>query len=173
MKHYKTLFLVSLLGLLSLFAGCDSPRPPTSDQLLNRQQEAMAQQAAMSVGMPAVPNFQEKRILKEIIELRDTAVVTYSYTQDMQGKYNKLCDSIGYGISAATQFTNPMKTVTINMVAGHWETVVVPQADPNGLFSPATAEGTWVYCKVPGKDKNMPVYVEPRVIVSPFPLVQG
>jgi hypothetical protein len=48
--------------------------------------------------------------------------------------------------------------------------VAIPQADPNGLFSPASAEGTWVLCKVPGKDDVKPVYIEDRVTVSPFPL---
>ena len=45
----------------------------------------------------------------------------------------------------------------------------MPQADPNGLFSPESAEGTWVLCSDPsGNGETRPVYVEPRIIVSPF-----
>lgn len=47
---------------------------------------------------------------------------------------------------------------------------VLPQADPNGLFSPASAEGTWILLKDPHGSDVKPVYVEPRVIVSPFKL---
>ena len=48
--------------------------------------------------------------------------------------------------------------------------VTLPQADPNGLFSPPSAEGTWVMCKDPNSDKVEPIYSEPRIIVSTFPL---
>jgi len=145
------------------------PYEPTSEQIQNHRQEESNRQAVQSVGMPNIVNFQEKRILKDIYELRDTQIRTYTYTQDMNGHLHKLCDSVGYGIPAATQYTNPQR------VAGNMETpstgnVTIPQADPNGLYSPAAAEGTWVLCSQPSKDKTVPVYIEPRVIVSPFPL---
>ena len=47
---------------------------------------------------------------------------------------------------------------------------IVPQADPNGLFSPASADGTWVMCLNPETNQAAPLYVEPRIIVSPFEL---
>lgn len=46
----------------------------------------------------------------------------------------------------------------------------INQADPNGLFSPASAEGTWILMKDPNGDSVKPVYCEPRVICSPFKL---
>jgi hypothetical protein len=46
----------------------------------------------------------------------------------------------------------------------------LPQADPNGLFSPASAEGTWILMKDPNGKEVKPVYIEPRIIVSPFKL---
>jgi hypothetical protein len=48
--------------------------------------------------------------------------------------------------------------------------MALPQADPNGLFSPASAEGTWVLLKDPNGKETRPVYIEPRIIVSPFKL---
>ena len=44
------------------------------------------------------------------------------------------------------------------------------QAEPNGLFMPSTAEGTWVICAGEKAGDIRPIYVEPRVIVSPFKL---
>ena len=41
------------------------------------------------------------------------------------------------------------------------------QADANGLFMPAAAEGTWVMCHGPDGADVKPVYVEPRVVISP------
>lgn len=149
-------------------ASC-GPVTQSSEDIQNNQQEQANKQAVQTVGFPNIVNWQEKRTLKQIYELRDTALRTYAYTQDLNGRYHKLCDSIGYGIPNSTQFTNPNQ-----VVAGYYRenSDVIAQADPNGLYS-SQSSGTWVLCKDPNSDKNMPVYVEPNVIVSPFPLTQG
>jgi len=157
--------IFALLGIAALtLTACDYT--PTSDDLQNQKQEQANKQAVQTVGMPAIVNFQEKRILKDIYELRDTQIRTYTYITDLNGHLHKMCDSIGYGIPGGTQYTNPQK-VEYHTSGGY---VTTPQADPNGLYSPASSEGTWVLCNQPGKDKTVPVYIEPRVIVSPFPL---
>jgi hypothetical protein len=46
----------------------------------------------------------------------------------------------------------------------------MPQADPNGLFSPASAEGTWLMLVDPKTGDPRVVYIEPRLVVSPIPL---
>jgi hypothetical protein len=141
--------------------------PESSDEIQNKKQEELTKQSVTSVGVPAIKNFQEKRILKDILELRDNPKFnTYTYSEDMNGRLHLRCNSIGYGIPYATQYTSPQKIETWS--SGGY--AILPQADPNGLFSPASAEGTWVLCKVPGKDEVQPVFIEPRIIVSPFPL---
>ena len=52
----------------------------------------------------------------------------------------------------------------------HTQGYALPQADPNGLFMPASAEGTWLMLINPKTNQPSPVYIEPRVTVSPFPL---
>ena len=160
---------VTIAALAATFAlaGCDSP-VPTSDQIQNAKQEELSKQGVESVGLPAIKNFQEKRLMKDILELRDQPnLVTYAYIIDLNGHTHKVCDSIGYGLPYATQYTNPQRVAHSYQ---HESIVAIPQADPNGLFSPTAADGTWVLCKVPGKDDVKPLYVEPHVIVSPFPL---
>ena len=138
-----------------------------SDQDFQRQQEAIMKQAFNSVGMPAITNFAERRQLKQIFELRDQNVATYTYLVGMDGKVGqKLCNSVGFGIPYATQYTSPMRLAT----RGTEGITTVPQADPNTLFSPASAEGTWVLCVNPETNKPTPLYVEPKIIVSPFKL---
>jgi hypothetical protein len=155
------------LAIASCFAvaACDPPTP-SSDQVQHQQQEQLSQQGNMAVGMPAIVNFAEKRMLKDIIELRDKMQPTYTYLVSEQYGVigEKVCDSLGYGISAATQFTNPERIFDNLHGAG-----TLPQADPNGLFSPASTEGTWVMCKVPGTDKIAPQYIEPRIMVLTYP----
>jgi len=137
-----------------------------SDSKQREAQEILLAEGASQVGMPAIKNFREKKLLKDILELRDqTGLVTYTYLwNEFNGKKVLFCQSIGYGIPYATQFTNPQKTVNSG------GPIVIAQADPNGLFSPAAAEGTWIMCKDPNSNETRPVYVEPRVIVSPFKL---
>ena len=164
----KILTSVALTSAMFL-AACGAPSR-SADAIQNSKQEELSKQAVQSVGLPAIKNFQEKRILKDILELRDQPnLVTYTYITDMNGRLHKLCDSIGYGVPYATQYTSPER------LAGRSESpstgnITVPQADPNGLYSPASADGTWVLCKVPGKDAVSPTYIEPRIVVSTFPL---
>ena len=78
-------------------------------------------------------NFEERKMLKRILEVRDQAINTTIYIVDMNGHRNKICDSIGYGFPYPTQFTKPSQNP---------KTVVLSRAEPNGLFSPPTSEGT-------------------------------
>ncbi len=157
----KTLIIVSLLALF----GCDES--PSSDDIANKQQEQLSKQSVQSVGLPSIVNFQEKRILKMVLELRDSEKLpTFTYIVDLNGNLHQLCASVGYGIPYATQYTSPQKLE--HPYSGSFATM--PQADPNGLFSPASADGTWVLCVNPSTKQLSPVYVEPHIIVSPFSL---
>ena len=162
----KTIASVSLLAVLGLtLTGCIEESSDTKQRV---QQERILKEGTAQTGMPAIKNFRERKLLKQIIEMRDQdGLVTYTYTvPETTGRPVFLCNSIGYGLPAATQYTNPQK-----IVGDSYGNVDIPQADPNGLFSTESAEGTWVMCSDPsGSGKTRPVYVEPRVIVSPFKL---
>lgn len=161
----RAILTIALCALV--LAGCDNPAP-TGEQLQNQQQQIATKQAVQSVGFPSITHYFEKRQLKTILELRDRAISTVTYLQDMQGHLHKLCDSVGYGIPYATQYTNPQQ------VEHHSDTyggnIAVSQADPNGLYSPPDAAGTWVLCLDPLTKRTTPVYSEPNVVVSPFAL---
>jgi hypothetical protein len=139
----------------------------TSTQLERSKQEELSLRAVQSVGMPAIVNFAEKRMMKDIIELRDRNVATTTYIMDMNGKLHKVCDSVGFGLPYATQYTNPQMA---QMSSGGGHSWVLPQADPNGLYSPASADGTWVQCVDPKTKRATVVYIEPRIIVSSIAL---
>ena len=157
---------IALLSLVAIEGPSSCAGVPDSDQKQSAQQEVMLAQATGAIGMPAITNFQERRMLKQILELRDTAVTTVTYITDLSGHLHKVCDSIGYGLPYATQYTNPGKPIG----ESEHTLAILPQADPNGLFSPASAEGTWINCLNPTTKSVQVVYIEPRVIVSPFAL---
>ena len=156
--------LLYILPLIAILAAC-SEHKPTSNEIEHAKQEEISRRGVETVGMPAIVNFAEKRMMKDILELRDQDVPTTTYLVGMNNQLTKLCDSVGYGLPYATQYTNPQRV-------SDWAhgVVSIPQADPNGLFSPASAEGTWVLCVDHKSGKAKPLYIEPRIIVSPIPL---
>ena len=157
--------ILLVLPLVAMLAACD--QSPTSTQIERKKQEEMSLRGVQEVGMPSITNFAEKRMMKDIIELRDQNVATYVYITDMNGRLHKVCNAVGYGLPYATQYTNPQMRVSSERGV-----VTLPQADPNGLYSPASADGTWVLCVDAKSGKPKPVYIEPRVIVSPIALDQ-
>jgi hypothetical protein len=167
MKRTVLMIFVVLMFVMAI-VGCEN-KPTTSDDIQKSQQEQMLKEASAQTGMPAIKNFRERKMAKDILELRDQeGLVTYTYLwNEFNGKKVFFCESVGYGLPYATQYSNPQKIEASQHQTGY---AILPQADPNGLFSPASAEGTWVLCKDPNGKKVAPVYVEPRIIVSPFKL---
>lgn len=155
MKYFPIVFLIS-----SLFTGCQR----TADDKEQAHQEVLQAEAQRQAGLPNVVNFTEKKMMKQIYELRDSQIRTWTYLVDLNGKKHLLCESLGYGLPYGTQYSNPQKRV-VN-AAGGKENFTITQAEPNGLFMPPSAEGTWVMAVTP--DGPRPIYVEPRIIVSPI-----
>jgi hypothetical protein len=167
-KTVKTVLVAAacLSLLVPAAAGCD--HVPTTDEKQAFEQAQSLEQAHAQIGMPAIGDFSEKRFVKDIYELRDKPTPTHSYiVNEMTGCLLYLGPSIGYGLPYATQYTSPTRTAWYNGSGGGYQ---VPQAEPNGLFMPTSAEGTWVMLRNPSEDKVQPVYIEPRVLVSPFRL---
>ncbi len=171
MKQAKIL----AVAVFALFAACAPP--PTSSDVQRDRQETMVAEGVSQVGVPAIVNFREYKLAKDIYEMRDqTGLVTYTYLwSDIQGKLLFFCDSIGYPIPYATQFSAPESVQRFYLpgrgnVPREWGKEKLPQAEPNGLFTPSSAEGTWVMCKDPNGKDTRPTYVEPRVIVTQFKL---
>ena len=156
--------LLSALFLVLAAVACDDN---TTDEKQSAEQAQALEQAHAQVGMPAIGDFQEKRMMKDLYELRDKPLPTHAYiTNELTGCLLYLGPSVGYGLPYGTQYTAPTRRIRYTAEAS----AMVPQAEPNGLFMPSSAEGTWVMLKSPTEDKVQPVYVEQRVLVAPFRL---
>ena len=132
----------------------------------NNQQEKIAEESNRQAGMPNVKNFFEKKTAKKIWELRDNPdLITYAYTQNMDGQYVYLGQCIGYGLPYTTQYTNPEKIETGGRNGSYWSTSI-PQADPNGLFSSETTNATWLILVNEETGEQEVVYSEPSIIVT-------
>jgi hypothetical protein len=168
-KTLVSLLVIVMLATVAMaLTGCGVE---TSDDTQRAAQEKILAEGTAQVGMPAIKNFREKKLLKDILELRDQeGFITYTYLENMNPVIVPGVTALGgkltfMGIPYATQFTNPQK-VEYHSSSGY---ATLPQADPNALFSPASAEGTWVMLRDPsGAKGTQVVYVEPRIVVSPF-----
>ncbi len=162
MNTATTLFMALAISCIS----CEHGSTPT-DRKQAIAQEQLAAEADAQVGMPGITTFTEKRMVRLLYERRDKELATFSYVMDMTGRLWHVCDSIGYGLPYGVQFTNPEKDIysTTDSSVHH----NLPEPEPNGLFMPPTAEGTWIMC-AGDKGQIDPVYVEPRVVVSPHRL---
>ena len=172
----KRLF-VGMLLLGILFFGC-TEKAKNSDAIQAKQTETALAEAQRQIGMPNIVNFQQRKLLKTIFELCDKEdLICYAYIKsDYQGKLMFIGKCIGYGIPFSAQFTNPEKVVHGDKQLGYDLAgiinypMILPQADPNGLFMPTSSSATWLIMIDPKTNEPRPVYIEPEIVVSPFPL---
>lgn len=159
----KLIKLMLLLVIASL-SSCDVE--PDSDRIAREQSEKLMIEAQQQAGMPNIHNFQEKKIMKMIMELRDDEnLVCHAYISTFTG-IHYLGRCIGYGLPYSTQYTNPEKRVWSKYEGGSYN---IPQAEANGLFMPEGLSATWVIL-LDSLNEPRVVYTEPNLIVSPVPL---
>ncbi|RLE38196.1 hypothetical protein DRJ17_04745 [Candidatus Woesearchaeota archaeon] len=166
LKLKKLLAAVLITGTAFGLLGCRIP-DRDAEKIMNKRTKEAMKEAYAQIGMPAIKNFQERKLAKMIFELRDREdLICYAYLKsDYTGKLVYLGKCIGYGLPYSVQYTNPMQVV--RLIGGKYGTI--PQADPNGLYMPTGLSATWLMML--DKDGNpRPVYIEPEIVVSPFPL---
>jgi hypothetical protein len=152
--------ILAMFVILSvLFVGC---LEGDADDKQRRQTAQLAAEAQRQTGMPGITNFTEKKFVKYLYELRDQdGFATFTYIVDFNGGLHFMCESIGYGIPYSAQYVNPERY--------HLNGATLPQAEPNGLFTPDGLSATWILCS-DGEGGVRAVYSEPQLLVSPFKL---
>ncbi len=147
--------LVPYTGWLVLVAVMLTACPfDTPDTIRARDQLKALQDAAAKIGMPAIVNFQEMRMMKDLYEKRDRGIATYVYLKDENGGLRCLGEGIGFALPYGTQYTSPENPSTGK-----------PQAEPNGLFMPPTAESSWYMMRDPTDHALKVLQSEPRLLV--------
>jgi hypothetical protein len=153
-----------LIPILLLFlTSCD--RTQTADEIDQYKQEVVQGQGIAQAGMPNITNFTELKLINLMYELRDNPkLVNYAYLQsEMTGKLVFVGKCMGYPVPYSTQRSNPQKIV--HPYTG--TAMGMPQAEPNGLFPPSTADGT-IILMIDPTGKPVVCYFEPKVTVLPF-----
>jgi hypothetical protein len=137
-KHFVMIGVVGLSALL--LGGC------TIDESTQTEEQAVEQQQKIFVSGQPAPIFDwslERHLLVELYTARNNAVNTHSRVRDLNGKIYFECDSIGFPIPANTQLTNPDKIAESYSQGGF---AILPQPEPNGLYSSPSSTGTFIFC---------------------------
>ncbi|MFM9890129.1 MAG: hypothetical protein ACKVOE_05730 [Rickettsiales bacterium] len=169
----RKFFAIALVSSLALSA-CD--RGESSDTAVSRKVEQAQTELEAQVGQPAVPNGTSKRTLKLFYEAEDDPnLQSYTYTQDKDGRFHLFCESFSLPIPYSTQYTNSEKYSYVRgtFPNGSRQTegtfVLLPQAEPDGLFHSPSSEATRVMCKNPKTGKGSPTYSELRLTTFLYP----
>ena len=165
MKKSISLLLVVLMSFVVI--GCNAEG--SSDKVQRKATEQAAKDAQSQIGIPAIVNFQERKLAKMIFELRDQENLRcYAYLENkMTGRLVFVGECIGYGLPYSVQFTNPMKPMGTTV---RHDSSTIPQADPNQLFMPSGLSATWLMMIDPDTGDARPCYFEPTITVTPFKL---
>ena len=169
----EAIVVIAIIGILvallfPVVTAIRSKQTKTADQHQAEQTRQMLAEADRQVGMPDITKFTERKLARDILELRDDEITTYCYIVNLDGDLIFIGEAIGFGLPYSVQYTNPEKMTRWNHGAARGIERMA-QADPNGLFMPQGLAATWIMLK--GPDGNVhPVYMEPEIIVSPFPL---
>jgi hypothetical protein len=166
MKKVIVIFAIVALCLV----GCEGERSAEYKQTVKT--DKILSEINRQIGLPNLTNFQQKKILKMVYELCDKEdLVCFAYIKsDYQGKLVFIGKCVGFGVPFSAQYTNPSKFA--DTPTKGWDYRVVPQADPNGLYMPTSSSATWLLMVDPKTSEPRPVYLEPEIVVSPFPLHQ-
>ena len=165
--------MIRFIVAVALFAicGCNPPsnKPSTADSRQAAETKIRLAEADRQIGMPDITRFTERKLAKDILELRDKEITTYCYIVNLNGELIFIGEAIGFGLPYSVQYTNPEVVAHERLGSNTSSFGTLPQADPNGLFMPGGLSATWIMLKGPD-GKIHPVYMEPEIIVSPFPL---
>lgn len=161
-KTTRQLICISIISilLLLLVSACDM-------EVSNRQQEEQYTEQQMleaqrQIGQPFIDDYFEKRLAKQIFELRDDSnLVTYAYMTNLDGQFIYLGQAIGFGLPYSVQYTNPEQI--IDRYEGD---MAIPQADPNGLYMPDGLSATWLLLINEETGEPEIIYTEPSIVVT-------
>lgn len=168
--------LFTILFFFMLFSGCDGLTTGAKDANIRDQEtdlvNNMQTRKNATVRDPNLTDFRPADMFARTMEEQDKGVMAFAYIMSpMQGKFFFVCKAAAFPYPGGTQYTSP--EVVKRLYQGG---VTLPQADPNGLFTPATADATITPCWAQRDDINNPgnqyeaIYTEDKVNVFPGPL---
>jgi len=164
----RKLIIFIILGSFLSLQGCFEDSAATKET-----QAVLKQQGQYAIGQP-VPAFDwslERDLIIQLYHLRNNKVATHTVWRSDYGMIEGDCTSIGYGIPYDTSLTNPLMTTDEDQRGYRNSSLgVIEQAEPNGIFASKNTTATWIMSVDKNTGQIMPLYIESKVTVYPYPL---
>lgn len=147
----KTLVAIAAAAAVLGLAGCGASNTATQHD----QQQTDSQLQRYQANQPT-PQFDWSQYRQTVIdvegaEVHGVATTTFFYNLGSQKPISS-CPSIGFPVAVTAQLTNPQQITWNNGGNGNWANGVVPQSEPNGVYTGESA-GTYVTCVSPDGSK--------------------
>lgn len=159
--------VITVMACALVLAACNG-----TNQSLQADQSQTNSQLQQYQKVQPVPyyNWSEQRnTLIQIYNAKNEARNTWAVVESITGIALWACPSVGFPIPADTQLTNPEQIGITNNGSAGWVDGVVPQMEPDGLYSSASTDATYILCIRPS-GKIVPIYTEQKVTMFPFPV---
>lgn len=151
---------ITVFIFLCMCGGCESTSEDLDRDVVNRQQTHYGKGQPIPFYDFSIP----RDVLIQIYNVvTQGARNTYSVIETITGETKFHGPSIGYGIPTDMQLTNPLQPAHQT----RYDSGIIEQAEPNGLFSSKNTDGTWVLF-VDDNGDITPVYTEHKVTTYPF-----
>ena len=162
----KSIFLAALFLLVPfLLAACGGGADTQEAAMVNAQQEIYTK----TQPPPFFNHSLQRQLMIDLYKAMNSSVATYTYViNQYTGKPYFFCPSIGFPIPANTELTNP-SAVAWPFGPERSHGYVLPQAEPNGLYSSPSTSGTYVMC-TNGDGTVSPQYFEQDVSTFTQPM---
>jgi len=161
--------LFPLLLALPLLLGAEGGDGCADNSQRASEKAVVDRQQSIYLTAQPVPTFDyslERDRVTGLYRARMNAAQTWSVWRSTTGVVEGDCPSSGYPLPYGVQLTSPEVIAWSSSQGGAG---IVPQAEPNGLFTNGvTSTATWVFCVTDGA--ITPVYVESVVTVYPYPV---
>jgi hypothetical protein len=158
MKLYQSLSFAIIVVIALSSLGSDCSQESADSSMVNAQQKVYA----TTQPIPQFTWSQDRDNLIQIYKMKNEARNTYAVVRSTNsGEILWHCPSVGFPLPADTQLTNPLQQV--------YQAAVIEQAEPNGLFSSKSTDGTYVIC-VSADGTVSPQYTESKVDVFTRPV---
>lgn len=169
-KTLITMFVILGLSVVALFIpACvieDSPATKETMKVLQQQD-----QYAKGQPVPAFDWSFERDLVIQLYHLRNQKVATHTVWRSDYGTIEGDCASIGYGIPYDTSLTNPLMSTDEDEEGFNNDALTsIEQAEPNGIFASKNTTATWIMSVDEGTGQIMPLYIESKVTVYPYPV---
>ena len=164
----KVTFLIGV-ALIFFIGGC---KPDTNTSTIEAKKVSQ-QQEQYAKGQP-IPAFDwsfERDLVIQLYNLRNEKVATHTVWRSDYGLIEGDCSSIGYGIPYDTSLTNPLMTTDEDHLGYDKAALAtIEQPEPNGIFASKNTTATWVMSVDKKTSQIMPLYIESKVTVYPYPV---